>query len=46
MMLVQSDWIWEAMPKSISFSRPATIRKLAGFRSEWTMSAGEEPLHS
>jgi len=34
-MLVESKAILLAMPKSISFSLPLTIRKLAGLRSEW-----------
>lgn len=36
-MLVVSLIIALAMPKSISFSDPLTRRKLAGFKSEWTI---------
>ena len=34
MTLVLSDWTLLAIPKSMSLRRPATSRKLAGFRSE------------
>jgi hypothetical protein len=32
-----------AMPKSMSFSWPSTSRKLAGFRSLWTMRCSCTP---
>lgn len=42
-MDVVSPFMALAMPKSISFSWPSTSRKLAGFRSLWTMRSSWTP---